>query len=220
MLSISNLNKSFQGKPILKNLTFQLKTGEITVILGESGAGKSTLLRCLTGLEPIESGKMTLDGISIDLKQNQFNLQGKIGLVFQNFNLFPHLSVLDNVMLSPLQQFKLPHTQVRNEAMSLLKLVNLSDKAHNYPQELSGGQQQRVAIARACALNPKVLCFDEPTSALDPLHTQLIIDLMKELKFKGLTLLIITHDLSFAHQVADRLFTLDQGHLFPTSLNF
>lgn len=166
MLYISNLNKSFQGKAILKNLTFQLNKGEITVILGESGAGKSTLLRCLTGLESIEFGQMILDGITIDMKQNQFNLQGKIGLVFQNFNLFPHLSILENLTLSPLHQFKVSPTQAQNEAMVLIELVNLSDKAHSYPHELSGGQQQRVAIARACALNPKILCFDEPTSAL------------------------------------------------------
>ncbi|MGP1487353.1 MAG: amino acid ABC transporter ATP-binding protein, partial [Peptostreptococcus stomatis] len=167
MLKIVDLKKKFGQVEVLKGISFQIDDGEIGVVLGKSGAGKTTLIRCINGLESFDSGKIVLDDVEIKSINDMKEIRGQIGMVFQNFNLFPHLSVLENIIESPVRVFGRNKDEVVKEALDLLEMVDLLDKKDNYPHQLSGGQQQRVAIARSCALKPKVLCFDEPTSALD-----------------------------------------------------
>lgn len=216
MLVIKNLNKSFKNNPVLKNISFNLEKGEIGVILGKSGAGKTTLIRCLNGLEKFDSGEIVIDNEVLNNSNDIQSKKGRIGMVFQNFNLFPHMTVLQNIIEAPISIFKIPNDEAIKKANELLTLVDLDNKGNFYPFQLSGGQQQRVAIARACALMPKVLCFDEPTSALDKETTQNIIKIMKKLKNQGMTILIITHDIDFAKEVADKVININNGIIEST----
>lgn len=211
MLKVSNLNKSFNKNKVLNNISFELNKGEIGVLLGKSGAGKTTILRCINGLENFDSGQIIVDGEIIDTSKDIYKLRGKVGMVFQNFNLFPHLNVLENIIQSPVNIFKVKKQEAIKSAKELLKLVDLENKIDSYPCELSGGQQQRVAIARACALMPKVLCFDEPTSALDKDTIKNIVNIMNKLKSNGMTILIITHDVDFANEVCDKIININNG---------
>ncbi|SCH65008.1 MULTISPECIES: amino acid ABC transporter ATP-binding protein [unclassified Romboutsia] len=211
MLEIKNLNKSFENNNVLRDISFRLEKGEVGVLLGKSGAGKTTLLRCINGLEEFDSGKIIIDGEVMNDSKDIHNQKGKIGMVFQNFNLFPHMSVLQNIIEAPIGILKVPKKEAINKANELLQLVGLEDRGDFYPYQLSGGQQQRVAIARACALMPKILCFDEPTSALDKETTKNIVNIMKTLKSQGMTILIITHDTNFADEVADNTINISNG---------
>ena len=211
MLKIKKLNKSFKNNHVLKDISFDIKKGEVGVLLGKSGEGKTTLLRCINGLENFDSGEIIIDN-KVNKNANEvLNIKGQIGLVFQNFNLFPHLSVIENIIESPVNIFKESKEEALSRAREILDIVNLKDKENFYPCELSGGQKQRVAIARACALMPKVLCFDEPTSALDKDNIQSIINIINQLKEKDMAILIITHDIEFANKVADKLITINNG---------
>lgn len=197
LLEIRQVQKSFDGLEVLKDISMSVEEGQVVAIIGPSGSGKSTLLRCCTGLEKAESGEI--------------HYEGTFGLVFQNFNLFPHYSVLKNIMDAPIRTQKRPKDEVRQQAMELLEKMGLSDKANAYPYQLSGGQQQRVSIARALALNPKILFFDEPTSALDPELTGEILKVIKELAAEHMTMVIVTHEMNFARSVADYIVFMDQG---------
>ncbi|WP_024621450.1 amino acid ABC transporter ATP-binding protein [Metaclostridioides mangenotii] len=211
MLKVVNLNKSFKQNRVLKDITFELEKGEVGVLLGKSGAGKTTILRCINDLEKFDSGEIIIDNKTIKSSKDMAEIRGQIGMVFQNFNLFPHMTVLENIIESPVNIFKADRYEAEKTAKELLKLVDLEDKLDAYPFELSGGQQQRVAIARSCALMPKVLCFDEPTSALDSDTIQRVVAIIKKLKDKGMTVLIITHDVAFADSVADKIISIKDG---------
>lgn len=213
MLKIDNLRKSFGDTEVLKGISFELKEGEIGVVLGKSGAGKTTLLRCINGLESFDEGYMEIDSIKVDSSNNREGLRGKVGMVFQNFNLFPHMTVMENIIASPTLVFKEDVNQAKEKAMKLLNMVDLEEKADAYPHELSGGQQQRVAIARSCALNPKVLCFDEPTSALDPETVKRIVEIIKRFSSTGMTVLIITHDIPFAEMTGGKIISIVDGRI-------
>lgn len=211
MLEVKGLNKSFKNNKVLKDVSFRLSKGEIGVLLGKSGAGKTTILRCINGLETFDSGEIVIDKEVIKNEKDISKIRGKVGMVFQNFNLFPHMTVLENITESPISIFKEGKDTSILKANELLRLVDLQDKAGMYPFELSGGQQQRVAIARACALSPKILCFDEPTSALDKDTIKNIVNIIKKLKKQQMTILIITHDVEFANEVADKVINIIDG---------
>lgn len=227
VLEVQGLYKSFAGKPVLKDINFNLERGEILAVLGPSGAGKTTLLRCINYLTKCDRGTIKVDGLYLCKTENGsavyakpatvMEIRKKLGMVFQNFNLFPHMSVLQNIMEAPVNVFGVPKEEAREKAMELLEMLGLSDKAHSYPFELSGGQKQRVAIARACALNPKVMCMDEPTSALDPELREGIATIIENLAREGMGILIITHDMNFAKRVATRILFLDEGQIIKES---
>lgn len=197
MLEVKNLSKSFNGRPILRDISFKLNDGEIMTVVGPSGAGKTTLLRIIAGLEEKSSGQILVDG-----KEEK---AGQIGVVFQDFNLFPNLTVLKNITLAPKLVLKEDEKEANQKALSLLKQLQMEQQKDQYPYQLSGGQKQRIAIARALAMKPRILCYDEPTSALDPHLRQEVEKMILELKKTGLTQLIITHDLTFANNVADQV---------------
>lgn len=197
MLEVKNLSKEFNGHRILRDISFTLKDGEIMTIVGPSGAGKTTLLRIIAGLETKDSGEILIDGKPYD--------SGKVGVVFQDYNLFPNLSVLQNITLAPTLVLKKSKTEAEQDARVLLKRLQISGREQQYPYELSGGQKQRIAIARAWAMKPRILCYDEPTSALDPNLRKEVEKMILSLKKSGLTQLIITHDLNFAENVADQM---------------
>lgn len=213
MLKIVVLKKKFGQVEVLKGISFQIDDGEIGVVLGKSGAGKTTLIRCINGLESFDSGKIVLDDVEIKSINDMKEIRGQIGMVFQNFNLFPHLSVLENIIESPVRVFGRNKDEAVKEALDLLEMVDLLDKKDHYPHQLSGGQQQRVAIARSCALKPKVLCFDEPTSALDKDNIQKVGEIIKDCKKMGMAILIITHDTVFAEEIADKTLNISEGLL-------
>lgn len=213
MIKVVNLKKSFNNQEVLKGISFEIESGEIGVVLGRSGAGKTTLMRCINGLEKFDSGEIIVDNIEIKDSKDINKLRGVIGMVFQNFNLFPHLTVLENIIEAPISVFKRNRKETEDLAMKLLEMVDLSDKRDFYPSDLSGGQQQRVAIARTCALMPRVLCFDEPTSALDSENIDNVINIIKKFKEKNMSVLIITHDMNFANKVADKIIYIEEGVL-------
>lgn len=199
---------------ILDDVNLTVKQGEVIVIIGPSGCGKSTLLRCINALEAIQEGQILLDGEKIEPKsKNLTQLRQKIGMVFQSYELFPHLSVLDNIMLAPTKVQKRPKDEVKEEALALLERVGLAEKAKSYPRELSGGQKQRVAIVRALCMHPEILLFDEVTAALDPEMVREVLDVMLNLAAQGRTMLIVTHEMQFAKAVADRVIFLDNGNI-------
>lgn len=204
MLELKNISKSFGDKVILNNLNLEVKDGEILCIVGQSGGGKTTLLRCISGLEKIDGGQILIDGQVFDPYTNENN-DSVIGVVFQEYNLFPHLTVLQNVTLAPTMVLKKKKEIAENEAKNLLNGLALEGKEGLYPFQLSGGQKQRVAIARALAMKPQILCYDEPTSALDPGLTATVKDIVLNLKKKGMTQIIVTHDMDFAEEIADNI---------------
>ena len=212
MIEIKNLHKSFGTLEVLKGVDLHIKPGEVVVILGPSGSGKSTLLRCINCLEEITSGTVIVDGFDVTDKNTDLNyVRAETGIVFQLFNLFPHMTVLHNVTLGPIKVRKMHKKEAEELGMDLLEKVGLSDKAHVYPDNLSGGQKQRVAIARSLALKPKSILFDEPTSALDPELIGEVLEVMKKLALEGMTMVVVTHEMGFAREVADRVIFMDGG---------
>lgn len=207
MLEVKNLKKSFDGRPILDDISFNVKDGEILTIVGPSGAGKTTLLRCITGLESADSGDFLIDGQQFN-PQDLESSEAVMGVVFQDFNLFPHLSVLENLTLAPTMVLKQDPKIAEERSLDLLAQLGLKNKEHLYPYQLSGGQKQRVAIARALAMKPKILCYDEPTSALDPNLRDEVAKLILSLKEQGVTQLVVTHDMEFAKKIADNMLTV------------
>ena len=214
LLTIDNVVKRFDDATILDGISFSVKKSEVIVIVGPSGCGKSTLLRCINALEPIQEGSITLDGDVIDRNSKTLPLLSQsIGMVFQSYDLFPHLTVLDNILLAPCKVQKRDKEEVKQEAMSLLERVGLKEKAKSYPRELSGGQKQRVAIVRALCMHPEILLFDEVTAALDPEMVREVLDVMLDLAKQGRTMLIVTHEMQFARAIADRIIFLDNGKI-------
>ncbi len=207
MLRVANLKKSFGGRQILDDVNFTVEDGNILTIVGPSGAGKTTLLRCITGLEAADSGTFTIDGKEFN-PQDLTSADNVMGVVFQDFNLFPHLSVLENLTLAPTLVLKQERNTAEKKARELLEQLGLKGKEQLYPYQLSGGQKQRVAIARALAMQPKILCYDEPTSALDPNLRDEVANLILSLKAQGVTQLVVTHDMEFAKKIADNMLTV------------
>ncbi len=210
MIEVKDLKKNFGDLQVLKGITQTFADGEVICIIGPSGSGKSTFLRCINLLDTPTAGHISIDGEQIT-EQNINAVRQKMGMVFQNFNLFPHMTVLDNVAVGPIQVKKTSPEEAKQLASKLLKSVGLSEKETSYPSSLSGGQKQRVAIARALAMEPEVMLFDEPTSALDPEMVGEVLDVMKGLAHSGMTLLIVTHEMGFAREVADRVLFIDEG---------
>ena len=213
MIDIKGLKKSFGDLHVLKGIDLHIDEREVVVIIGPSGSGKSTLLRCINFLEEPTDGTITVDGIPLDSDDNINKVREEVGMVFQRFNLFPHMTVLDNITLAPLKVRKMEKSRAEQTAQDLLDRVGLGDKADAYPNQLSGGQQQRVAIARALAMNPKVMLFDEPTSALDPEMVGEVLDVMQRLAESGMTMVIVTHEMGFAREVGTRLLFVDGGYI-------
>jgi ABC-type polar amino acid transport system ATPase subunit len=214
VVKVKNIHKHFGHLHVLNGVCLEVARGEVVVIIGPSGSGKSTLLRCLNYLEPVQSGEIWIDGIRLDHhKTNIRAVRSEVGIVFQAFNLFPHLTALRNVMLAPLVVHKRPEVEVRQAAVAMLTKVGLQDKIDAYPSQLSGGQQQRVAIARALAMQPKLMLFDEVTSALDPELVREVLDVMKQLARDGMTMIVVTHEMGFAREVADRVIFMDEGRI-------
>ena len=212
ILRTENLEKSFGKLEVLKGITTEIKKGEVVSIIGPSGSGKSTFLRCLNLLEKPDGGKIFYKGQDVtSAKLNTAKYRQSIGMVFQHFNVFPNMTVLDNVTLAPILEKKIPKDQAKAEAMALLERVGLGSKAAEYPRKLSGGQKQRLAIVRALAMNPEVMLFDEPTSALDPEMVKEVLNVIRELTRSGMTILIVTHEMSFAREVSDRVLFICDG---------
>mgnify|MGYP000251473409 FL=1 len=212
LLKIENLTKEYEGQKILDGINLEVKQGDVLVVVGPSGCGKSTLLRCINALEPIQGGTIKLQGMDIRKgSKNITTLRQKIGMVFQSYELFPHLTVLDNITLAPVKVQKRDKAEAQKEAMELLARVGLADKAKSYPRQLSGGQKQRVAIVRALCMHPEILLFDEVTAALDPEMVREVLDVMLDLAKQGKTMLIVTHEMQFAKAVADKVIFIDQG---------
>lgn len=213
MIELKDVRKSFGKNEVLKGINLRIEKGEVVVIIGPSGSGKSTVLRTMNYLEAPTSGHVIVDGMDLSDKNKLNEIRTEVGMVFQNFNLFPHMTVLDNLTLAQIKVRKTDKKEAEQVAMKLLKRVGLSDKAHMYPDSLSGGQKQRVAIARALAMKPKVMLFDEPTSALDPEMVREVLDVMKSLADEGMTMVIVTHEMGFAKEVADRVLFVDGGQI-------
>ena len=213
MIELKDVRKSFGKNEVLKGINLQIDKGEVVVIIGPSGSGKSTVLRTMNYLEEPTSGHVIVDGMDLSDKNKLNAVRTEVGMVFQNFNLFPHMTVLDNLTLAPVNVRKTDKKEAQDIAMKLLERVGLADKAQMYPDSLSGGQKQRVAIARALAMKPKVMLFDEPTSALDPEMVREVLDVMKSLADEGMTMVIVTHEMGFAKAVADRVLFVDGGQI-------
>jgi glutamine transport system ATP-binding protein len=214
VVNVKNIHKYFGRLHVLKGVSLDVAKGQVVVIIGPSGSGKSTLLRCLNYLEPVQKGEIWIDGIRLDHhKTNIRAVRAEVGIVFQAFNLFPHLTAIKNVMLAPVVVRKRPESEVRQAALAMLAKVGLQDKVDAYPSQLSGGQQQRVAIARALAMQPKLMLFDEVTSALDPELVREVLDVMKQLARDGMTMIVVTHEMGFAREVADRVIFMDEGRI-------
>ena len=212
MISVKNLRKSFHGTEVLKGITTEIDRGDVVCIIGPSGSGKSTFLRCLNRLETPDSGEILLDGVDhMDRKTDLDRQRRKMGMVFQQFNLFPHMSILKNLTVSPMMLKKTPQAEAEAKAMQLLERVGLADRAGDYPAQLSGGQKQRVAIVRALCMEPEVMLFDEPTSALDPEMVGEVLDVMRELAESGMTMVVVTHEMGFAREVGNRVLFMDEG---------
>lgn len=212
IIQVKGLKKNFGALQVLKGVDAAIEENEVVCIIGPSGSGKSTFLRCLNRLEEITEGEILIDGVHLS-KENENEVRTEMGMVFQSFNLFPHMSVLDNVTIGPRKVRGIDRKEAEKKALELLARVGLRDKADGYPSSLSGGQKQRVAIARALAMNPKIILFDEPTSALDPEMVGEVLDVMKGLTHGGMTLVIVTHEMGFAKEVADRVLFMDEGYI-------
>ncbi len=213
LLEIRNLTKMYENVPILNDFSMTVEKGEVIVVVGPSGCGKSTLLRCINGLEKIEKGEIFLDGELISGKKDMHLIRQKIGMVFQSYDLFPNMTVLNNILLGPLKAQKRDKKEVTEEAELLLKRVGLLDKKNTYPRTLSGGQKQRVAIVRALCMHPEIMLFDEVTAALDPEMVREVLDVMIDLAKEGKTMIIVTHQMQFAKAIADRVIFIDEGNI-------
>lgn len=214
MIKIQGLYKSFGNLQVLKGIDYEIKEKEVICVIGPSGSGKSTFLRCINLLEDITEGTVIIDGVQVNDPKTDINeIRKDVGMVFQQFNLFPHMTVLDNITISPRKIRKMDPEEAKALARHLLKKVGLADKEGAYPEQLSGGQMQRVAIARALAMQPKVMLFDEPTSALDPEMVKEVLDVMKQLVYEGMTMVVVTHEMGFAREMGDRVLFLDEGVL-------
>ena len=223
LLGVRGLYKAFKGNQVLSDINFDVAEGEIVSLLGQSGAGKTTILRCITGLERPDQGSIFVNGRAMceqkngrpcfASKQELYNIRQDMGMVFQSYHLFPHMTVLKNVTLALTDVHKIPAAKAREMALNMLETLGLSDKADSHPYELSGGQKQRVAIARSCVTNPKLLCFDEPTAALDPQTTQEMTRIIRSLAAEGMGILIISHDMPFVQAVSDRVLTVENGKI-------
>ena len=214
MLSVQELHKSFDGVEVLRGVSAEVDKGDVVCIIGPSGSGKSTFLRCLNRMEQPDSGKIILDGVELTAKKVDLDRQRqKMGMVFQQFNLFPNMTVLRNLTLAPTLLKKTPRAEAEAKAMELLERVGLADRAGEYPDRLSGGQKQRIAIVRALCMEPEVMLFDEPTSALDPEMVGEVLDVMKKLAENGMTMVVVTHEMGFAREVADRVLFMDEGQI-------
>ena len=211
LIEINHVGKKFGDLTVLKDINVKVKEREVVVIIGPSGSGKSTLLRCINGLEQPTSGSVIFDGTPVNGEKNINEVRTEVGMVFQRFNLFPHMTVIQNIMLAPMKVRKITKKEAYDRGMHLLQKVGLEDKADYKPAQLSGGQQQRVAIARALAMKPKALLFDEPTSALDPEMVHEVLDVMKEVAEEGMTMVVVTHEIGFAKEVGDRVLFIDGG---------
>ena len=212
MISVNNLRKSFHGLEVLKGISTEIKRGDVVCVIGPSGSGKSTFLRCLNMLEKPDGGEILFNGEDLTTPKTNLNLhRQKMGMVFQQFNLFPHMTVLENLTCAPVMLKKLTQAQAEEKAMELLGRVGLADRANEYPNKLSGGQKQRVAIVRALCMDPEVMLFDEPTSALDPEMVGEVLDVMKSLAQKGMTMIVVTHEMGFAREVSNRVLFMDEG---------
>ena len=218
-VKVKGLKKSFGSNEVLKGIDLHVNSGEVVCIIGPSGSGKSTLLRCLNRLEEINGGEVNVNGVNISAKETDINsVRKNIGMVFQHFNLFPHLSVKENITLAPVELDVLSKDEADKKALDLLNQVGLDDKADAYPNSLSGGQKQRVAIARALAMDPDIMLFDEPTSALDPEMVGDVLNVMKDLAAQGMTMLVVTHEMGFAREVGDRVIFMDGGYVVEEDL--
>ncbi|MGN0894270.1 MAG: amino acid ABC transporter ATP-binding protein [Succinivibrio sp.] len=213
MIIIKDLYKSYGSNKILRGIDLHVGKSEVVVVIGPSGSGKSTLLRCVNYLEVPTSGSITINNETITRQTNINHIRAEVGMVFQHFNLFPHMTVIDNITVAPISVRKKSKKEAESKAIDLLDRVGLADKASSYPDQLSGGQQQRVAIARALAMEPQVMLFDEPTSALDPEMVNEVLDVMRDLAQSGMTMMCVTHEMGFAKQVADRVLFVDQGKI-------
>lgn len=213
MISIKNIHKKFGDLHVLKGINASVREKEVVVVIGPSGSGKSTLLRCINYLEVPTEGEIAVDGIPLTSQANINKVREEVGMVFQRFNLFPHMPVLENVILAPVKVRKTARNKAEQAGLELLAKVGLADKAAAYPEQLSGGQQQRVAIARALAMRPKIMLFDEPTSALDPEMVNEVLEVMKTLAREGMTMVVVTHEMGFAREVGDRVIFMDEGRL-------
>ncbi|WP_240371648.1 amino acid ABC transporter ATP-binding protein [Anoxybacteroides rupiense] len=214
MIHFRQVNKHYGSFHVLKDIYLSIEQGEVVVIIGPSGSGKSTLVRCINRLETITSGELIVDGVKVNDKNVDINkLRRNIGMVFQHFNLYPHKTVLQNITLAPIKVLGVSEKEAKETAMYYLEKVGIPDKANAYPAELSGGQQQRVAIARGLAMKPKIMLFDEPTSALDPETIGEVLDVMKTLATEGMTMVVVTHEMGFAREVADRIVFMDKGQI-------
>ncbi|MFM5392868.1 amino acid ABC transporter ATP-binding protein [Aeromonas veronii] len=213
LLELGSVSKQFGPNLVLDRISLSVRAGEVIVILGRSGCGKSTLLRTLNGLEPIQGGEIRFDGVLLDGATDWQRVRQRIGMVFQSYHLFPNLTVLENVLLGPLQVQKRERAEALLQAEQLLTRIGLWERRHDYPRQLSGGQQQRIAIVRALCMNPQVMLFDEVTAALDPEMVQEVLEVIRDLAGSGMTLLIVTHELAFARAVADRIVFMDGGHI-------
>lgn len=212
LLKIEHLHKAFGDHVVLKDINLEVKKGEVIVVIGPSGCGKSTFLRCINALEPIQGGQILLDGAPIDGESKSINqVRQKIGMVFQSYDLFPHKTILENITLAPMKVQKRKKADVEKEALALLDRVNLSEKRDSFPRELSGGQKQRIAIVRSLCMHPEIMLFDEVTAALDPEMVREVLDTLLKLARSGSTMIIVTHEMSFARAVADRILFLDEG---------
>ncbi|MEK4426935.1 amino acid ABC transporter ATP-binding protein [Solibacillus sp. FSL K6-1523] len=214
MIKVENLHKHFGKLEVLKGIDYEIHEKEVVCVIGPSGSGKSTFLRCMNLLEEVTKGAIYIDGVKInDPKTNINDIRTEVGMVFQQFNLFPHMSVIDNIMMAPMQIRKISKEDAEKLALELLTKVGLREKADNFPQQLSGGQQQRVAIARALAMKPKIMLFDEPTSALDPEMVKEVLEVMKDLAKEGMTMVVVTHEMGFAREMGDRVLFMDGGYI-------
>lgn len=219
MISVKNLKKSFGNNDVLKDISVDIKPQEVVVVIGPSGSGKSTFLRCLNLLESVTSGQVLFKGVDLTSKETNINeVRKNVGMVFQQFNLFPHKTVLENITMAPMIVKKESKEKATEKALQLLEKVGLSDKANVYPDSLSGGQKQRVAIARALAMEPEVMLFDEPTSALDPEMVGEVLEVMKNLAKEGMTMVVVTHEMGFAKEVGDRVIFMDGGYIVEENI--
>ncbi|MFP7201624.1 amino acid ABC transporter ATP-binding protein [Lysinibacillus halotolerans] len=214
MIKVENLHKAYGKLEVLKGINYEVHEKEVVCVIGPSGSGKSTFLRCINLLEEITDGAIYINGVMVNGPKTNINeIRTEVGMVFQQFNLFPHMTVIENITMAPMLIRKMDKKDGENLALELLDKVGLKEKAYNYPEQLSGGQQQRVAIARALAMKPKVMLFDEPTSALDPEMVKEVLDVMKQLAVEGMTMVVVTHEMGFAREVADRVVFMDGGYI-------